>query len=182
VRVDAQRKYDRILEVATEVIVEQGTEASLNEVAKRAGVGPGTLYRHFPTREALIDAIAKNWMERIEASGRRAVTGSQPPRERLLSWFEDVVAQISHHSGFPGRLVTSMDNKESALHHKCEILIEINARVLDHLSADGAIRGGATSSEICRLVLGVAVVADQGKLSAEAIRSMLTIVASGLTT
>src|SRR5690242_14742591 len=65
-RADAKRNYDRIVEVAREVFREQGYDASLDEVAKRAGVGPGTLYRHFPTRDALLDAIMQSWVDRVE--------------------------------------------------------------------------------------------------------------------
>ena len=65
-RADAQRNRDRIVEVAREVFREQGYDASLDEVAKRAGVGPGTLYRHFPTRDALLDAIMQSWVDRVQ--------------------------------------------------------------------------------------------------------------------
>jgi AcrR family transcriptional regulator len=180
VRADAQRKYDRIVEVAGEVFVEQGIDASLNEVARRAGVGPGTLYRHFPTREDLLDAFVKTWVERIQAAADRAVASAQPSRELLLTWFEDFVAHICQHGGFPGRLIAAMDNPDSPLHGKCLVLIEANARVIDRLSADGALRAGAASTEICRLVMGVAAVADQGKLDPPAVRPLLGIVADGL--
>ena len=72
-RADAKRNYDRIVEVAREVFREQGYDASLDEVAKRAGVGPGTLYRHFPTRDALLDAIMQSWVDRGVRSDVRSV-------------------------------------------------------------------------------------------------------------
>jgi hypothetical protein len=98
----------------------------------------------------------------------------------LLTWSEDMVAQICVHAGFPGRLIAAMDNGGSPLHGKCQVLIEANARVLDRLSATGALRGGADSADIYRLVMGVAAVADQAKLNAPAVRPLLTIVADGL--
>ena len=64
-RADAQRNRDRIVEVAREVFREQGYDASLDEVAKRAGVGAGTLYRHFPSRDVLMDAILQSWVDRV---------------------------------------------------------------------------------------------------------------------
>ena len=81
-RADARRNYDRILAAAEDVFSEQGTDASLNEVAKRAGVGPGTLYRHFPDREALLDVLMKDWVaasrmrptKRQRAAGRREIS------------------------------------------------------------------------------------------------------------
>lgn len=179
-RADSQRKYDRIVDIATELVVEEGTNASLNEVARRAGVGPGTLYRHFPTRDDLLDAVMKHWVERIRAAADRAVASSGPDRELLLKWFEDFVAHICQHAGFTGRLIAAMDNPDSHLHGKCQVLIEANSQVLDRLNADGVLRGDADSAEICRLVMGVAAVADQGKLDPPAVRPLLAIVADGL--
>jgi AcrR family transcriptional regulator len=180
VRADAQRKYDRILEVAKDVWFKEGIDASLNEVAKRADVGPGTLYRHFPTREDLLDAVMKDWADHILEAAGRAVASSQPPRELLLTWFDVLVAHICRHAGAAGRLIAAMDNPDSPLHGKCRVLIEANARVLDRLSAEGALRRGADPADICRLLMGVAAVADHGKLGSAAVRPLLAIVADAL--
>ena len=72
-RADAQRNYDRIVEVAREVFREQGYDASLDLVAKRAGVGAGTLYRHFPTRDDLLDAIMQSWVDRVDEATDKAL-------------------------------------------------------------------------------------------------------------
>ena len=80
-RADAQRNHDRIVEVAREVFREQGYDASLDEVAKRAGVGPGTLYRHFPTREDLLDAI----MQTGSTGSTRPPTRPWPSRAAAAS-------------------------------------------------------------------------------------------------
>src|SRR6478672_7126241 len=85
VRADAQRNYDRIVEVAREVFREQGYDASLDEVAKRAGVGPGTLYRHFPNRDALLDAIMQSWVARVDEAAEKALVHEGPAREQLLA-------------------------------------------------------------------------------------------------
>jgi AcrR family transcriptional regulator len=180
VRADARRKYDRILEVAKDVWFKQGIDASLNEVARRAEVGPGTLYRHFPTREDLLDAVMKDWVDRIQEAADRAVASSQPSRELLLTWFDELVAHIGQHAGAAGRLIAAMDNPASPLYGKCLVLIEANARVLDRLNAEGALRGGADSDDICRLVMAVAAVADHGKLDPPAVRRLLAIVADAL--
>ena len=179
-RADARRKYDRILEVAKDVWFKQGMDASLNEVARRAEVGPGTLYRHFPTREDLLDAVMKDWVDRVREAADRAVASSQPSRELLLTWFDELVAHVCQHAGAADRLIAAMDNPGSPLHGKWQVLIEANARVLDRLSAEGALRGGADSADICRLLLGVAAVADHGKLDPSAVRPLLAIVADAL--
>jgi AcrR family transcriptional regulator len=179
-RADAQRNYDHIVAVARTVFYEQGTEASLDEIAKRAGVGPGTLYRHFPTREVLIDAVMKSWVDQIQAAADDAATSSAPPRELLLSWFRSFIAHISRQKGGPARLTAAMGNPESHIYGKCQVLKEANARVLDRLRADGALRDDIDSLEVCRLIGGVAAVADQAELDAAATEPLLDIVVDGL--
>jgi AcrR family transcriptional regulator len=180
VRADARRKYDRILEVAKDVWFKQGIDASLNEVAKRAEVGPGTLYRHFPTREDLLDAVMKDWVDRIREAADNAIASSRPPRELLLTWFDELVAHIGQHAGAAGRLIVAMDNPASPLHGKCQVLVVANARVLDRLNTESALRAHADSADICRLLMGVAAVADLGKLDRSAVHSLLAIVADAL--
>ena len=98
-RADAQRNRERLIEAAREVFREQGYDASLDEVAKRAGVGAGTLYRHFPSREVLLDAIMQSWVDRVNESADKVLAHEGPPRDLLLSWFESYVALISLHKG-----------------------------------------------------------------------------------
>jgi AcrR family transcriptional regulator len=180
VRADAQRKYDRILEVAKDAWFREGIDASLNEVARRAEVGPGTLYRHFRTREDLLDAVMKDWVDGVREAADRGVASSRPSRELLLTWFEELVAHICQHAGAAGRLIAAIDNPGSPLHNKWQVLIEANARVLDRLRAEGALRGGTDSADVCRLVMGVAAVADHGKVDPPALRPLLAIVADAL--
>src|ERR1700752_3186167 len=108
VRADARRNYDRIVEVAREVFREQGYDASLDEIAKRAGVGPGTLYRHFPKRENLLDAIMQSWVDRVNETTDKALAHEGSDRELLLGWFEDYVALISLHKGGPAKITAAM--------------------------------------------------------------------------
>ncbi len=82
-RADAQRNRDRILEVAREVFRERGYDASLDEIARIAGVGPGTLYRHFPRRENLMDALMQSWVDRVLAAADAAVERPGDPHDRL---------------------------------------------------------------------------------------------------
>jgi AcrR family transcriptional regulator len=84
-RADAQRNRERILEVAKEEFTRLGANASLEEIAKRAGVGPGTLYRHFPTREELLVAVYRSEMEKL-AAAERTFADTMPPAEALRAW------------------------------------------------------------------------------------------------
>jgi AcrR family transcriptional regulator len=180
VRADARRNYDRIVEVAREVFREQGYDASLDEVAKRAGVGPGTLYRHFPKRENLLDAIMQSWVDKVTETADKALAHEGSDRELLVNWFQEYVALISQHKGGPAKLTSAMGDPNSPIRTKCQVLAESNGRVLDELREHGALREGVDAIQVSRLVGGVATIADNSDLDASAVRPMLEVVADGL--
>jgi AcrR family transcriptional regulator len=84
-RMDAERNRVRILEVAKEAFTRFGGNASLDDIARQAGVGPGTLYRHFPTRDALIEAVYRAEVEKLAAAAR-GFAEEKPPLEALRAW------------------------------------------------------------------------------------------------
>ncbi len=84
-RADAQRNRERILEVARLAFTRHGAEATLDDIAREAAVGPGTLYRHFPTRDALIEAIYRSEVEKLTVAGQR-FAATMPPLEALRGW------------------------------------------------------------------------------------------------
>jgi AcrR family transcriptional regulator len=84
-RTDAQRNRERILEVAREAFTRSGANASLDDIATQAGVGPGTLYRHFPTRDALIEAVYRTEVEKL-AAAERTFSQAMPPIDALRAW------------------------------------------------------------------------------------------------
>jgi len=93
-RTDAQRNREPILEVAKEAFTRSGANASLDDIAKEAGVGAGTLYRHFPTRDALIEAVYRTEVEKL-AAAEKSFSESLPPIEALRAWmllFVDYIA------------------------------------------------------------------------------------------
>jgi AcrR family transcriptional regulator len=93
-RVDAQRNRERLLEIAKEAFTRSGANVSLDEVAKQAGVGAGTLYRHFPTRDALLEAVYRTEVERL-AVAERKFADTLSPIEALRAWmllFVDYIA------------------------------------------------------------------------------------------
>jgi AcrR family transcriptional regulator len=93
-RADAQRNRERILEVAKEAFTRSGGEVSLDDIAKRAKVGPGTLYRHFPTRGALLEAVYRTEVEKL-ASAHLDYTKTMPPVEALRAWMVHFVDYIA---------------------------------------------------------------------------------------
>src|ERR1700728_1232212 len=93
-RTDAQRNRERILETAKEAFTRSGANASLDDIAKQAGVGAGTLYRHFPTRDALLEAVYRSEVEKL-AGAERKFAETMPPIDALRAWmllFVDYIA------------------------------------------------------------------------------------------
>jgi AcrR family transcriptional regulator len=84
-RADGERNRERILEVAKETFTRDGASASLDAIARQAGIGSGTLYRHFPTRDALIEAVYRSEVEKLAAAAER-LTLTLPPLEALRAW------------------------------------------------------------------------------------------------
>jgi AcrR family transcriptional regulator len=93
-RTDAQRNRNRILEVAKEAFTRLGGSASLDDIARQAGVGPGTLYRHFPTRDALIEAVYRAEVEKLAAAAPD-FAARMPPLEALRAWMRLFVDHIA---------------------------------------------------------------------------------------
>lgn len=94
VRADAQRNRERILEVAKQVFTRNGAAASLDDIARRAGIGSGTLYRHFPSRDALIEAVYRSEVEKLVAAEGR-FTATIPPLQALRAWMLLFIDHVS---------------------------------------------------------------------------------------
>lgn len=94
IRADAQRNRERILEVAKKAFTREGAAASLDDIARRAGIGSATLYRHFPTREALIEAVYRSEVEKLAAAEER-FAATMPPLEALRAWMLLFIDHVS---------------------------------------------------------------------------------------
>src|ERR1700712_787268 len=97
-RADARKNYDHLLAVARDVVAEQGADASMREIARRADVGLATLQRHFPTREALFEALLHMNVDSLTQQATELETSS-PPDEALVSWFREAVAFTHSYTG-----------------------------------------------------------------------------------
>jgi AcrR family transcriptional regulator len=178
-RADARRNYDKILATARIVFTERGTDASLDDIAKRAGVGPGTLYRHFPTREALVDALMQDWTDRVSADADAAIATDQPAREMLSDWFEHFIEHITLHRGAASKIAAAMDDPASPMYRKCRVMADANRRVIEHLEARGELRPSVDPVNVMRLVSGVATVADSSCTDLD-VTPMLDVVVDGI--
>ena len=97
-RADARKNYSHLLAVAHDVVIEHGVDASMREIARRANVGLATLFRHFPTREALFEALLRTNLDALTQKAGELET-SNPPDEALVSWFREGVAFTHTYSG-----------------------------------------------------------------------------------
>lgn len=179
-RADARRNYEKIVATAREVMRERGYDASLDEIAKRAGVGAGTLYRHFPTRDDLIDAVMKDWAERVAADARTVVEAGLSPRTTLTAWFSRFLDNVGVYHGIAAKMMSAMDDPSSPVYRKCQVLADANRLVLEADHVRAGVREGVEPREVMRLVSGVSSAVDQAGLTSDQASPMLQIVLDGV--
>jgi AcrR family transcriptional regulator len=158
-RSDAQRNRERILEVAKEAFTRDGANASLEDIAAQAGVGPGTLYRHFPTRDALIEAVYRTEVEKM-AAAERQFTETMPPIDALRAWMLLFVDHIAEKQIIAPALNT-VTGGASKLYEgsRGQIHAAIDALVKRAIQS-GDIRKDLVAFDLLRALIGVAHVAS----------------------
>jgi AcrR family transcriptional regulator len=157
-RADAQRNRERILEVAKEAFTRSGANSSLDEIANESGVGAGTLYRHFPTREALLKAVYRAELEKL-AGAEQKLAQTMPPIDALRAWlllFVDAIAAkqliapaLNTLLGDPKKVFESSYAK---MHHALRALVK-------RAVASGEIRSDSDPTDLLRALVGVSHVA-----------------------
>jgi AcrR family transcriptional regulator len=158
-RADARRNYERLLAAGEEAFTRDGPDASLEDIARRAGVGIGTLYRHFPTRIALLEAV---YLDRIEALAARAEElAAGDPAEALTEWLRAFAEHNVRYRGLKGVLVAAMQDGDSlsSVHTR---LRETGGALLARAQQAGVVRPDLTISELFRLSHGIVVACEIG--------------------
>src|SRR3954447_17391653 len=137
-RADARRNYDKILAAAREAFAEGGESTALEEIARRAGVGIGTLYRHFPNRQALLEALYVGEVEEMCRSA--AELDGNDPWEALNGWFERFIAYIGTKRALAAELLNYLD-EDAALFQPCRTsLFEAGEPLLRSAQQAGVVR------------------------------------------
>ena len=178
-RADAQRNYDRILAVARTVIDEQGTQASLRDIARRAGVGLGTLYRHFPTRDALLETLLRRGFDRLTEKAD-ALAGSRAPDEALVEWLRDFTHGSSTYRGLPSSMMATLTDESSPLHGSCLAMREAAARLLKRAQDAGHIRPDVDGTDLFALINAVGWIAEQSPSLAARRERLFSLLMDGL--
>jgi len=153
-RTDARRNRERLLAVAREAFDEAGPDASLIEIARRAGVGQGTLYRHFPTRNALLSAVLA---DRIETLCQRAVqlSAARSPDDALADWLRLFLDHARVNQGLGGAFMTAASEAASVDCH--DVIRSTAAGLLDHAQRAGTARPDLSPDDLVQLVVGIAL-------------------------
>jgi AcrR family transcriptional regulator len=179
-RADAQRNYAKLLSAASEAFLEHGADdVSLEEIARRAGVGIGTLYRHFPTRQALLEAV---YLDQVEALRARAdeLLESGSAGEAFAAWLRSLVGFSSTKRSLTSSLVATL-GKDSEVLSKCSKLIRDSAdSLLARAQQAGVVRTDVNSVDLIRLVHGVSMVTEYAPGDPGQADRMLTLILDGL--
>jgi AcrR family transcriptional regulator len=153
-RADARRNYEKVLTAAREAFAEGGESTALEEIARRAGVGIGTLYRHFPSRQALLEALYVNEVEEVCRSATQ-LDGADP-WEALNGWFERLIAYFATKRALAHELLNYLD-LDAPLFQDCRAsLFAAGEPLLKRAQDAGVVRPDVEFSEVMQMVFGIA--------------------------
>lgn len=175
-RADARRNYDLLVSAAREAFAEHGTDTSLEEIARRAGVGIGTLYRRFPNRTALLEAV---YVDEIQSVCDRAYGYADKlgPYDALAAWLRSFVGYSISKKSLAGELTVAL-GKDSEFFTACKVNVrEAGELLLDAAKKEGTVREELQLMDILRLVGGITMGRDMDRDQAE---RLLEIVLAGL--
>jgi len=157
-RADAKRNRDRILEIAKDAFTKSGAEASLDDIAKQAGVGAGTLYRHFPSREALIEAVYRTEVAKL-AAAERSFAETMPPMEALRAWMMLFVDYIAAKKIIAPALNTLLGGASKVFESTHDQIWEAFRSLVKRAIKNGDIRKDLDPIDLLRALIGVSNVA-----------------------
>jgi AcrR family transcriptional regulator len=177
-RADATRNRDQLLEVATCMFGSAQSEPSMRAIAREAGVGIATLYRHFPTRESLVEAVYGDQVARL-THGARQLLAELPPAAALRLWMDLFGDWIATKNGMLDTLLAMIESGKIAhAQTQTELLAAID-EILDAGRATGEIRADVTAEDIAASLIGIFTVARPPEHDARA-RRLLNILIDGL--
>lgn len=179
-RADAARNRAKLLDCATTLFAERGVETSLDDVARAAGVGIGTLYRHFPTREDLVLAVYGAQIEALDERSRELVA-SEDPGEALREWMRGFVDFYAVKQGMVTLLRTMMAGSRSEhFEHTRATLQQAAERMLTPAIAAGVIRQDVAAAELLRALGGICLTSDPRTTPASSTLALVDLVYDGL--
>ncbi|WP_459789604.1 TetR/AcrR family transcriptional regulator [Alteriqipengyuania sp. 357] len=177
-RADAKKNYEHLLAVAREVIAEQGVDASLRDIARRADVGLATLYRHFPTRDTLLETLLQTALGDLIAQSE-IVSQKHAPGAALTTWFVEATKFVHVFNGIVDLMAKALADPDSALHQSCKDLRAAGAKLLDDAQQAGIARQDIDGEDLFALIGAAGWIGDQLAFTDRADR-LSNLVASAL--
>ena len=176
-RADARQNYERLVEAAAAAIGELGPSVSLEEVAKRAGVGIGTLYRHFPNRQALLEAVYRDQVNMNCVRGRELLA-MEPPAEALQQWLHSL---LSNNLTMRGLKEALMAGEVSSQTSECRVSMHaVGGELLARAQEAGTVRRDIEITDLLRLTHSIALMVEPGDEGATRAERLFEVMVAGL--
>ena len=179
-RADAQKNYSHLLAVARKVVAEDGVDASMRDIARRADVGLATLLRHFPTREALFEALMCSNLDALTQKADE-LEASKSADEALVLWFREGVAFVQSYRGVVDLIASAHDDPESALYASCAAVHAVGARLLLRAQAEGTARADMDGEDLFAMMSALGWLAGQPAFAPRA-DHLFNVIASAILT
>lgn len=179
-RSDAKENYRHLLATARAVVSEEGANASMRDIARKAGVGPATLFRHFPTRDVLLDTLLRSSLEALTQKAG-ALESASSADDALVAWLREAVGFVRIYSGVVTLMANALSDPGSALHSSCENLRSAGTRLLMRAQAEGMADKDMTGSDMFALIGALGWIGDQASYSARS-EYLFDVIASAILT
>lgn len=179
-RADARRNYDQLVEQARITFGESGVNASLDEIARRAGVASGTLYRHFPTRLDLIEAVLAGQIAELASLGRRLLAADDEA-SAMATWLHAAVLHAMTYRGLSAAVMNSALDRDNGLISTWHAeLFEVGAALLARARQSGAVTADAADADVLKMVGAIAWAAQDSPDSSAQADRLLALLMNGL--
>lgn len=176
-RADARRNYEQLLAQARSAFAEFGVDASLDEIARRAGVASGTLYRHFPTRLDLVEAVLAEQIAELVARSRGQL-GAEAAFDALAAWLRASLAHGMTYRGLAAAALTSgLDGPLAAWHAE---LLDVGSALLEQARRSGEVVAEVDAADVLRMVGAIAWAVQDVTDGADGAERLLTLLLNGL--
>ena len=169
---------DRLIAAARDAFAAHGPNAPLDDIARAAGVGAGTLYRHFPTRVALFEAVYRDSVERLCADGER-LSATEPPADALVDWLRGFVSVVSQKRGLAAALTE--EGRTSEVFAQCHTMINgTGGELLDRAKAAGVIRDDIALGDVLMMAKAFAQAGETSPAGPALAQRLLVLAMDGL--
>lgn len=179
-RADARRNYERLLAEARSAFAAHGTDASLEDVARRAGVGIGTLYRHFPNRHALLSAVFEDAVGDLLDRSHELLDAPEPCTA-LVTWLREIVTHAGEYRGLARALMSVTSDNTSALSRCSAPIREAGNALLLRAQQAGTVRPDVAIGDLLQLTHAIALAAEESPTDPDLADRLLTLTLRGLT-